>query len=61
MSKMLSYMFLLSCAVGLQILVYIYGWGMHPRSWWWILCGGVVGFTVIQLGYDALRKEDKNG
>ena len=59
MSKTLSYMFLLSLAVGLKILVYIYGWGMHPRSGWWIIGGGIVGFTVIKAGYDALKKEDK--
>ena len=29
-------------AFGLSILVMIYGWGLQPVSWGWILGGGLV-------------------
>jgi hypothetical protein len=38
-SKLLSYMFLLCVMVGLSVLVMMYGWGLKPQSWWWIIGG----------------------
>jgi len=52
MQKILSYLFVTSLSVLLQIGVMIYGWGVHPQSWWWIIGGGVVGTTCL---YSLLR------
>ena len=32
--------------IGLSILVMIHGWGLEPKSWWWILGVGI-GVQVI--------------
>ena len=36
----------LSLSVGLSVLTAIYGWGLTPRSWWWIVGAGVFGQLV---------------
>jgi len=48
MQKFLSVLFLLCLTVGLNVLVLMKGWGIHPQSWWWIIGGGVVGQGIIQ-------------
>ena len=30
-----------SVAIIFGILIMIYGWGLEPQSWWWIIGGGV--------------------
>lgn len=32
--------FLIVC-VSLNILVMMYGWGLQPKSWWWIIGVGI--------------------
>ena len=43
----------------LSILVMIYGWGLEPKSWWWIIGGGVFGMTFIRTLFDKIEKENK--
>ena len=59
MSKLLALIFIAALAVGLQILVMIYGWGVQPQSWWWIIGGGVFGVTALRKMIDVVEKEDK--
>ena len=33
----------------LSILVMIYGWGLEPQSWWWIIGIGSGGQLVAQI------------
>ncbi len=33
----------------LTILVMIYGWGLTPKSWWWIIGIGFFGQILAQL------------
>ena len=61
MSKLLAFMFIAALAVSLQVLVMIYGWGIAPVSWWWIIGGGVFGVTILRSMLNALEKEDKDG
>jgi hypothetical protein len=39
----------------LTILVMIYGWGLTPKSWWWIIgigfFGQVFAQTIVRLGF----------
>lgn len=58
MSKFLANVFLICLSVLLQILVMQYGWGLSPRSWWWIIGGGVFGYTVLLALRLALNSED---
>jgi hypothetical protein len=49
----------LACIAGvvvLQILVFVFGWGLTPRSWWWILGVGVGGGVVLKVLGDAITK-----
>jgi uncharacterized membrane protein len=57
MQKFLSLVFVICLIVGLQILVMIFGWGVHPQSWWWIIGGGVFGATILRALSDALQKD----
>ena len=34
--------------ISLSITVMIYGWGLEPKSWWWIIGGGI--FLRILVG-----------
>ena len=47
--KFLVTVFGLSLAVLLSILVLIYGWGLEPKSWWWIIGVGVFGQIMAQV------------
>ena len=60
MMKFLSYLFLLTISVGLNIAVMMYGWGLHPRSWWWIIGVGIVANTVIRSVFERVEKESKS-
>jgi hypothetical protein len=49
----------LACIAGvvvLQILTLIFGWGLTPRSWWWILGVGLGGGLVLKVIGDAISK-----
>jgi hypothetical protein len=60
MVKFITYLCLTAVAVGLGILVMMYGWGLHPRSWAWIVGGGVFANAVLRSVFDAVEKELKN-
>ena len=32
-----------------MILVMIYGWGLQPKSWWWIIGMNLLGNILSQL------------
>ena len=59
MQKFLALLFLVCCSVGLSVLVMIYGWGLHPRSWWWIIGAGVFGVTVINTAYSKMLDSEE--
>ena len=60
LGKALSYLVAqLACIAGvivLQILVLIFGWGLTPKSWWWILGAGIGGGLVFKVLGDAINK-----
>lgn len=43
---------------GLGVAVMIYGWGLVPTSWPWIICGGIGGQLFLAI-IQALVKEGK--
>lgn len=57
MQKLLATLFLVCLMVGLQILVFTKGWGLHPGSWLWIIGGGVIGEAVLREISDAILNE----
>ena len=59
LSKIIAQLSCFIAALGIGILVMIYGWGLTPQSWWWILGGGVgIRFIVEIMQY--LVKEEKS-
>jgi len=57
-NKILALLFVLSVAVGLSVLVMIYGWGLTPVSWWWIIGVGVFGQVFMKMVGDKIIKSD---
>jgi RsiW-degrading membrane proteinase PrsW (M82 family) len=57
LSKLFALLFVLSLTIGLQILSYIYGWGMQPRSWWWIIGVGIFGHAFSMMIAQKIVKE----
>ena len=39
----------------LSIAILMYGWGLEPKSWWWIIGGGV-GLRTILVTVEAMGK-----
>jgi hypothetical protein len=58
-AKFLAVLFLLTLTVGMSCLAMIYGWGLQPRSWWWIIGVGIVLNLVIRMVSDAVLKENQ--
>ena len=56
------FLYLISIVVvfGSGILVMIYGWGIEPVSWAWIIFGNMIGIAIsaiIQSAASAILKE----
>ena len=54
LAKAFSVMILFVMSFVLGVLVLIYGWGLHPVSWFWII-GGAVGSAAIYIFLAALK------
>lgn len=59
MPNFLSRLFLIILTVGLQILVMVFGWGVHPQSWMWIIGGGIFGILTIRVVAEKLERDEK--
>lgn len=59
--NMLKNLFLVLLALGIALLnnicVCIYGWGLQPRSWFWIIGGYLIGGILAQ-GLIILTKKE---
>ncbi len=42
-----------------MILVMIYGWGLEPKSWWWIIGMNLLGNILSQLFILVSRDKKK--
>lgn len=49
----------MALAIASSVLVMIYGWGLTPKSWWWIIGVGLFGQMVIRVLLDRLDSEIK--
>lgn len=58
MNKLLATLLVICAVVGLSILVMIYGWGLEPKSWWWIIGGGVIGQVFLKVIGDKVLKSE---
>ena len=58
MNKIIALLFTLGCVIALGIAVMIYGWGLHPRSWWWIIGGGIFGQVFLRIIGEIITKSE---
>lgn len=56
-NQILAMMFCLGLAVALSVCVMVYGWGVTPKSWYWIIGGGLFGQTLLQILIKAASGE----
>jgi hypothetical protein len=56
LQKVVALLCIISTAVAIEILVMIYGWGLHVRSWAWIVILGIVGLAFVRLLGDEIMK-----
>ena len=57
MAKFISVTAIYILVVLLGIGVMMFGWGLKPQSWWWIIGGGVIGRLVIMIMEVVVRSE----
>jgi uncharacterized membrane protein HdeD (DUF308 family) len=48
LKKLLLYMFGYTLIIATGILIMIYGWGLKPENWWWVILGNVFGLTFAR-------------
>nr|WP_294864360.1 hypothetical protein [uncultured Pseudogulbenkiania sp.] len=62
LNRILAVLLVIALTVALSVLVTIKGWGLEPKSWEWIIGGGVFGGTFLRmLGEHVLRSGKKDG
>jgi len=49
LAKVLSVIFGFIICMIVGILVMMYGWGLEPKSYWWIIGGGVFVQIIIKI------------
>lgn len=58
LTKFLALLFTTALLVGNGVLVMVYGWGLKPQSWWWIVGGGVVAQTALRVIATKIEKDE---
>ena len=48
----------LCLAVTVSILTAIKGWGLEPKSWFWIIGVSFVGHTISQIIFEIAKSKD---
>ncbi len=59
MSQLIARISVLAMLVVISVTTMIYGWGLTPRSWLWIVGMGFVGNALVIIINHYLDKETK--
>jgi len=43
----------------LSIATMIYGWGLEPKSWLWIIGGGIILRMIVEVLSELAKKKEK--
>jgi hypothetical protein len=54
LSKFLAMVFVVLVAISIQIATMMLGWGLQPKSWWWIVGAGFFGNVMVKILADKL-------
>jgi hypothetical protein len=57
LSKFLAMLFVAALLIGLSVLVMMFGWGLEPKSWWWIIGAGIFGNTALRALAQKIEKD----
>lgn len=58
MAKAIAILAVIGAMAAMQIAVGIYGWGLTPQSWWWIIGVGVFGQAFVRAVGARVLKGD---
>jgi len=58
-NRVIAMFSILTVAILLSVAVMIYGWGLEPKSWLWIIGGGVGLRALVALLEILSKAEDK--
>jgi RsiW-degrading membrane proteinase PrsW (M82 family) len=43
-------------SIGCGVLSMIYGWGLTPKSWWWIIGFNLIGMFIGQFMLEVAKR-----
>ena len=58
MAKVIAILTVIGAMTAMHIAVGIYGWGLTPQNWWWIIGGGIFGQAFVRAVGDRVLKGD---
>lgn len=50
---------LISLGVTNYVLLFVYGFGVPVKSWWWVIGCGLVANVILRALANKIEKEDK--
>ena len=51
-------LFAICISLSISITVMIYGWGLSPKSWWWIIGMYLIGHIVALMLIELAKQKD---
>lgn len=49
MNRTLALTLVIALFVGLEICILMFGWGLTPGNWWWVIGGGIVAHLFLKV------------
>jgi Kef-type K+ transport system membrane component KefB len=60
MTKILAALFVATLSLGIGICVMMFGWGLEPKSWGWII-GGSLSVNAPAILLKIVLEKEENG
>ena len=57
--KFIVLLFAMVFGAAMSITVCIKGWGLEPKSWWWIIGMYFIGQVITQILVEIGKRDDK--
>jgi sterol desaturase/sphingolipid hydroxylase (fatty acid hydroxylase superfamily) len=59
MTKIIAMLAVFTVSVIASVLTLMYGWGLQPKNWWWIIGVGIFFHAFWQIVAQRVMNEDK--